>query len=154
MKYKAFALITLTITLLLTAVGVRPQQVFTEKDLDRYIRENYDKQEVYIPMRDGVRLFTSIYTPKGHKEKWPIMLDRTPYSVGPYGKDDKGKDQYKTLLGPDELFAREGYIFAYQDVRGRMMSEGTFADVRPVIENKQPGQTDESTDAWDTIDWL
>ncbi|HSU25043.1 MAG TPA: CocE/NonD family hydrolase, partial [Pyrinomonadaceae bacterium] len=102
-----------------------------------------------VPMRDGVRLFTSIYTPKRKSEKYPILMNRTPYTVAPYGKD-----QYKTSLGPNKLFAREGYIFVYQDVRGRYMSEGQFADVRPDIANNTPQQTDESTDTYDTIDWL
>ena len=125
-----------------------------QEELAKYIRDNYDKAEVMIPMRDGVKLFTVIYTPKKKGEKVPILMNRTPYSVAPYGKDDKGKDQYKTSLGPDELFAREGYIFAYQDVRGRWMSEGTFIDVRPEIANTKKVAFDESTDTYDTIDWL
>ncbi len=82
------------------------------------------------------------------------MLNRTPYTVAPYGKDKEGKDQFKPSLGPDELFACEGYIFVYQDVRGRWKSEGEFADVRPDIENRTPQQIDESTDTFDTVEWL
>lgn len=118
-------------------------------ELAQYIREHYDKREVRIPMRDGIKLFTSIYTPKAKSQKYPILLNRTPYTVAPYGED-----KYKTSLGPNTLFAREGYIFVYQDVRGRWMSEGSFEDVRPDIANNTPQQTDESTDAYDTIDWL
>src|SRR5690349_6580834 len=125
-----------------------------QQELAKYIRENYKKQEVMIPMRDGVKLFTSIYMPEKKSEKYPILLQRTPYAVAPYGKDKDGKDQFKRALGPDYLFAREGYIFVYQDVRGRWMSEGQFMDVRPDIANNTPQQTDESTDAYDTIDWL
>ena len=101
--------------------------VFSQQpdDLAKYIREHYTKREVSIPMRDGVKLFTSIYIPE-KKGSYPILLSRTPYSVAPYGKD-----QFKTSLGPDVLFAKEGYIFVYQDVRGRWMSEGKFEDVRP-----------------------
>ncbi|MGI8811391.1 MAG: CocE/NonD family hydrolase [Pyrinomonadaceae bacterium] len=124
------------------------------EELAKYIRENYDKREVMIPMRDGVKLFTSIYTPEKKNQRYPILLNRTPYTVGPYGKDKDNKDQFKTSLGPDVLFAREGYIFVYQDVRGRWMSEGKFEDVRPDIANNTPQQTDESTDTYDTIDWL
>jgi putative CocE/NonD family hydrolase len=69
--------------------------------------------------------------------------------VSPYGPDS-----YKTSLGPDDLFAREGYIFAYQDVRGRYMSEGEFEDVRPYIPNKTGKQIDETSDTYDTVDWL
>src|SRR3954447_12741613 len=81
------------------------------EELAKYIRDNYDKREVMIPMRDGVKLFTSIYTPEKKNQKYPILLNRTPYTVAPYGKDKDGKDQFKTSLGPDQLFAREGYIF-------------------------------------------
>lgn len=123
-------------------------------DLAEYIRDNYDKREVMIPMRDGVKLFTSIYTPEKKSVKHPILLSRTPYTVAPYGKDKDGKDQFKQSLGPNALFAREGYIFAYQDVRGRWMSEGKWMNVRPDIANNTPQQIDESTDTYDTIDWL
>jgi putative CocE/NonD family hydrolase len=120
-----------------------------QQELADYIKNNYTKREVMIPMRDGVKLFTSIYEPKDTSAKYPIMLDRTPYTVGPYGAD-----KYKTLIGPNELFAREGYIFAYQDVRGRFMSEGEYMDVRPYIPNKTGKQIDEASDAYDTVDWL
>ncbi|MEP6924869.1 MAG: CocE/NonD family hydrolase [Pyrinomonadaceae bacterium] len=122
-----------------------PQQ----QELADYIKNNYSKREVMIPMRDGVKLFTSIYEPKDTAQKYPIMFDRTPYTVSPYGAD-----KFKTSLGPDELFAKEGYIFVYQDVRGRWMSEGEFEDVRPYISNKKGKQTDETTDTYDTVDWL
>jgi hypothetical protein len=118
-------------------------------ELAEYIKANYTKREVLIPARDGVKLFTSIYEPKDKSQKYPILLNRTPYTVGPYGED-----KFKGSLGPDELFAREGYIFAYQDVRGRWMSEGEFVDVRPDIENTDKTEIDESTDTYDTIDWL
>src|SRR5574341_2269360 len=69
-----------------------------------YVKENYTKQEVYIPMRDGVRLYTAIYAPKDVSQKFPIMLVRTPYSIGPYGSD-----RYRDGIGPSALFAKEGY---------------------------------------------
>ena len=120
-----------------------------QDDLAAYIKSNYTKREVTIQMRDGVKLFTCIYEPKDTSQKYPIMLTRTPYSVGPYGAD-----AFKTSLGPDELFAREGYIFAYQDVRGRYMSEGDYEEVRPYIPNKKGKQFDETSDAYDTVEWL
>lgn len=89
-----------------------------------FIRENYSKIEYRVPMRDGVKLFTSVYIPKdvfSDGKTYPIMFDRTPYSVGPYGAD-----KYRPTLGPNEFFAQEKFIFAYQDVRGRYMSEGQF----------------------------
>jgi putative CocE/NonD family hydrolase len=114
------------------------------------IKTHYTKIEQMIPMRDGVRLFTSIYVPKDTSQKYPIMLDRTPYSVAPYGPD-----RYKETLGPSTAFAREGFIFAYQDVRGRLMSEGEFVNMRPHLDQKNsPQQIDESSDTYDTIDWL
>ncbi len=122
-----------------------PQQ----RELADYIKKNYTKTEVRIPMRDGVKLFVCIYEPKDRKQKYPILFNRTPYAVGPYGEDN-----YKTSLGPDELFAREGYIFVYGDVRGRYLSEGEYEDVRPYIPNKKGNQPDETTDTYDTVDWL
>lgn len=115
-----------------------------------YIRENYTKLERMVPMRDGIKLFTSIYVPKATDQKYPIMLDRTPYNVAPYGED-----KYKTSIGPSMLFARDGYIIVYQDVRGRYMSEGKFVAVNPYIPTKKKKtDVDETTDTFDTIDWL
>ena len=130
-------------------VGAFGQAAQPQTELAKYIQDNYTKREVMITMRDGVKLFTAIYEPKAKAEKYPILLNRTPYSVSPYGSD-----KFKGSLGPSELYAREGFIFVYQDVRGKVMSEGTFEDVRPDIDNKTPKDIDESTDTYDTIDWL
>src|ERR1035438_5066981 len=114
------------------------------------IRATYTKYEYEIPMRDGIKLFTSVYIPKDDSQKYPIMMQRTPYSVGPYGED-----RYRANLGPSDFFAKEGFIFVYQDVRGRYMSEGVWDEVRPIKDVKHgPADTDESTDTYDTIDWL
>ncbi len=116
----------------------------------RYVRSHYTKFEYRIPMRDGVRLFTAVYVPNDLSKTYPILMTRTPYSVAPYGAD-----RYMESLGPSEAFAREGYIFVYQDVRGRFMSEGEFVNMRP--EEAWDGgraKVDESTDTWDTIEWL
>lgn len=121
-------------------------------DTDRaaYIRNHYAKYEYRIPMRDGSKLFTSVYIPYDDSKEYPILLTRTPYSVGPYGADN-----YKTALGPHEAFEKEGFIFVFQDVRGRFMSEGHYVNMRPYLENKRGSQDmDESTDTYDTIDWL
>ena len=128
------------------AQGQMSQQ---QRELADYIKSHYTKREVMIPMRDGVKLFICIYEPKDKKQKYPIMFDRTPYSVGPYGPD-----AYKSSLGPDDLFPREGYIFVYGDVRGRYLSEGEYEDVRPYIPNKKGNQIDETSDTYDTVDWL
>jgi putative CocE/NonD family hydrolase len=115
-----------------------------------YIRANYTKYEHRLAMRDGKRLFTSIYIPKDDSQKYPIMLLRTPYNVAPYGVD-----AYRTALGPSEAFGKEKFIFVYQDVRGRYMSEGDFVNVRPQLTARRgPQDIDESTDTYDTIDWL
>lgn len=128
-----------------------PQLPPQAADRAAYIRQNYTKHEVLIPMRDGVRLFTSIYTPKDRSRTYPILLLRTPYSVAPYGIDN-----YRASLGPaSEKFMRDGFIFVYQDVRGRGRSEGEFVHVRPHIPNKKSKtDVDESSDTYDTIDWL
>src|SRR5713101_4206358 len=115
-----------------------------------YVKSHYTKFEYRIPMRDGKKLFTAVYVPKDQEQRYPILLTRTPYSVRPYGVD-----QYRTDLGPSPLFAEEGYIFAYQDVRGRWMSEGEFVNMRPQIASKNgSADIDESTDTFDTIEWL
>ncbi len=120
------------------------------KDLREYVKANYTKHEFLIPMRDGVRLFTSVYTPKNTDEAYPILITRTPYTVAPYGIDN-----YRLNLGPSEKFAREGFIFVYQDVRGKGRSEGQFVHVRPHNPNKKsPKDIDESSDTYDTVDWL
>jgi putative CocE/NonD family hydrolase len=110
----------------------------------------YTKYEYRIPMRDGTRLFTAVYAPKDAAQKYPILMTRTPYSVQPYGVD-----HYKDALGPSPLFSKEGYIFVYQDVRGRWMSEGTHVNMRPHIPDKKgPREVDEASDTYDTINWL
>ncbi|HWR35832.1 MAG TPA: CocE/NonD family hydrolase, partial [Clostridia bacterium] len=114
-----------------------------------YIKANYTKYEYQVPMRDGKKLFTSVYVPKDNSQTYPILFDRTPYAVAPYGPDN-----YRTNLGPSEQLMRSGYIFAYQDVRGRFMSEGDFVEVRPFNPNKKGTDIDESSDAYDTIDFL
>jgi hypothetical protein len=113
------------------------------------IASGYSKTEYQVAMRDGVKLFTAVYAPKDASEKYPILMMRTPYSSGPYGLAN-----YRQL-GPSQAFAKEGYIFVYQDVRGRYMSEGAFKWMTPYIKNKQgPTDVDESTDTYDTIEWL
>jgi putative CocE/NonD family hydrolase len=124
-------------------------QPITIQDNSVYINAHYTKLEKHIPMRDGIKLFTVIYVPKDESRKYPIMYNRSPYSAGPYGENE-----YKQSLGPSMLFAEEGYIFVYQDVRGRYLSEGDFVATRPYIPNKKEKETDESSDSYDTIDWL
>lgn len=115
-----------------------------------YPQENYEKFEYAISMRDGTKLFTAVYVPKDKTKDYPILMKRTPYSCRPYGKNE-----YPTLLGPNAYLMEDKYIFVYQDVRGRWMSEGDYDNMRPHVagENRK-GQIDESTDTYDTIEWL
>jgi len=111
---------------------------------------HYTKYEFRIPMRDGARLFTAVYVPKDTLEKYPILITRTPYGVGPYGEK-----AYPNKLGPSLKFAEDKFIFVYQDVRGRNMSEGQFVEMWPEKDvTDGPKDVDESTDTFDTIDWL
>jgi uncharacterized protein len=141
-----------------------------------FVRQSFDKKEIYIPMRDGKRLYTVIYTPKDHSHPYPFLMERTPYSAGPYGDT-----LYRGSLGPNRTLMHDMYIFVYQDVRGRYMSEGQFQEMTPARKDphnalpqakkgkekagqgpgaagRTPGAadqaTDESSDTWDTVDWL
>ncbi len=115
-----------------------------------WLREHYTKKEVYIKMRDGVRLFTSVYMPKDTTQKHPFLLTRTPYSCAPYG-EDKWKPYWNSYV---MAYLKEGFIMVTQDVRGRWMSEGTFVDVRPFNPAKKGAEIDEASDTYDAIDWL
>jgi putative CocE/NonD family hydrolase len=118
----------------------------------RPVREQYVKREYRISMRDGARLFTAVYTPRdaSPEKRYPILMARTCYSIRPYGED-----RYRSTLGPNRRLQRDGYIFVYQDVRGCYMSEGRFVNMTPHIANKKSKQdVDESTDTYDTIEWL
>lgn len=141
---RAFTSISILAALLLAA----PLQGVAQNTEN--VRAHYTKYEYMIRMRDGVRLFTSVYAPKDSSQKYPILFMRTPYSVAPYGVDN-----YRAALGPSEHFEKEGFIFVYQDARGRNMSEGEFQQARPHLANKRgPKDIDESTDTYDTIEWL
>ncbi len=116
------------------------------------VSENYTKTVHKISMRDGVKLYTVVYAPKDTSKKYPIMLQRTCYSVAPYGEGE-----FKRSLGPNRYMMEEGYIFVYQDVRGRWMSEGDFDNMRPHIPGNDVSNKkdiDESSDTYDTIEWL
>ncbi|MDH5610426.1 MAG: CocE/NonD family hydrolase, partial [Cyclobacteriaceae bacterium] len=114
-----------------------------------YVRRHYDKREYEIPMRDGTTLFTQVYSPKDKSRTYPMLMKRTCYSIGPYGED-----QFARSLGPSSFLMEDGYIFVYQDVRGRYMSEGEFDNMRPNIPGNKKGDVDESSDTFDTIEWL
>jgi uncharacterized protein len=113
------------------------------------VRAHYVKHEFRIPMRDGRKLFTAVFAPRDTRRTYPFLLMRTPYSIRPYGAEN-----YPDGLRPSIFFEKSGYIFVYQDVRGRWMSEGDFVHMRPQRSDKKLTDIDESTDTYDTIDWL
>lgn len=135
--------------LLLMLLGLSFSAIAQNADSTWFVN-NYVKKELYIPMRDGVKLFTSFYIPKEGSEKHPFLLTRTPYSCAPYGEEKfiKFWDNYRMQ------YARENYIFVLQDVRGRYMSEGVFEDVRPFNNNKTGKMIDEASDTYDAVDWM
>src|SRR5712692_9228881 len=129
------------------AVSIAVAQEASKED---YVKAHYTKYEYRVPMRDGKKLFTSVYVPKDSSQPYPILIDRTPYSVGPYGED-----QYKKQIGPSDEFEKAGYIIVYQDVRGRYMSEGDFLEMRPHVDVKKSSKdVDDSSDMYDTIEFL
>ncbi len=137
------------LTLLSTVIGLFVAVPALPAQGLEYVKAHYIKTEHRIPMRDGVRLFTAVYAPKDRSRTYPILILRTQSGIRPYGAD-----QYPGDLGPSPLFGKEGYIFVYQDLRGRWMSEGDFIDLRPHNPAKGPKDVDESSDTYDTIDWL
>ena len=116
---------------------------------ETYVKDNYNKTESYITMRDGIKLYTVIYSPKDTSKKYPVLFQRTPYSCRPYGPD-----QFRSKIGPNDFLMKEGNIVVYQDVRGRWNSEGVYDNMRAYIPNKKGKQIDEASDTYDSIDWL
>jgi len=134
----------------LLAVLTLPLAAFSQNADSAWLMNNYTKKEVSIPMRDGIKLFTSIYIPKDQTEKHPILLTRTPYSVWPYGKSFRA--YWRSYM---MRYCKENYIMVNQDVRGKYMSEGNFQVVRPFNPDKKTAaDIDEASDSYDTIDWL
>lgn len=138
--------------LLVFVVFLLADALHAQTDQDSlWIRENYTKVEQMIPMRDGVKLFTSIYLPKDKSEKHPILMMRTPYSCAPYG----AAFTPRLWVTHWKYYCRENYIIVLQDVRGKFMSEGDFVDVRPFISDKKSTtDIDEASDTYDAIDWM
>lgn len=126
--------------------------LFSQTIDEAWVKEHYSKKEYQIAMRDGVKLFTAVYTPKDQSEKHPFLMTRTPYSCAPYGED---KFQPRLYQFHWKEYLKEGYILVFQDVRGRWMSEGEFVDVRPFNPNKKKKtDIDEASDTYDAVDWL
>ncbi len=148
---KGFWIAAVMAAIIFLLAGGAPSQIFAQGSArEDYVRSHYTKYEYKIPMRDGKKLFTSVYVPKDLSQPHPFMMTRTPYSVAPYGED-----QYKKTLGPSDEFEKAAYIFVYQDVRGRYMSEGEFVEMHPHIDaHKSASDVDDSTDTYDTIEFL
>lgn len=137
--------------LLCVFIAVLPFCAAAQSQADTgFVKSNYVKAEAFIKMRDGVRLYTAIYSPKDTGEAYPILMQRTPYSCRPYGSEN-----YRQRIGPNGLLMKDKYIFVYQDARGRYKSEGKFVEMTPAIDVKRsPTDVDESSDTYDTIEWL
>ena len=145
MKTKTILLPKLSIIIFILAFSS-----YSYSQLSEGLKDKYDKQEVYITMRDGVKLFTSIYTPKNTSVAHPVLLNRTPYDIEPGGPKN-----YNFFMQLYERYTSDEYIMVFQDVRGKYMSEGDYEDIRPVLPLKKSNKDiDESTDTWDTVDWL
>ena len=131
----------------------------------KWLKDNYTKREVMIPMRDGVRLYTAVYEPVSAVDAKPVMLVRTPYSLKPYGFEAgeeplPGKQTYSSGIWDDLLnYAADGYVIVLQNVRGTFLSEGDFENIRPHLGGMAGGTAkgcivDEATDTYDTVEWL
>ncbi|MEO6010457.1 MAG: CocE/NonD family hydrolase, partial [Vicinamibacteraceae bacterium] len=134
------------VVLLMAALGAVG---FVQAGQDAGLRSRYTKQEVEITMRDGVKLFTIVYAPVDTSRAVPILMTRSPYGSDPYGPD-----AFRRAVGPSAAYEKDGYIFVYQDVRGRFCSGGEFVEMRPTQVSPGPTDVDESTDTYDTIAWL
>ncbi|MBC7510146.1 MAG: CocE/NonD family hydrolase, partial [Ferruginibacter sp.] len=135
--------------LLMSLLGILSFTANAQNDLN-YVKEHYTKIDTTILMRDGIKLYTIIYVPKDISKDMPFLVERTPYSAAPYGVDN-----YPNIIGPNKSLMKEQYIFVVQDVRGRYMSEGINLEVTPYIAHKKSKKdVDESSDTYDTIDWL
>ena len=135
---------------LLILCGFISSVAFTQNADSVYMRQNYEKSEYQITMRDGLKLFTIVYAPKDKSKTYPMLMNRTCYNASTYAN-------FKTYGHPSTYLLHDGYILVFQDVRGRYMSEGSFDNMRPNIPGNDPKNrkaVDESSDTWDTIDWL
>lgn len=149
---KRFLLFTFVLFTVLSCQETKHQATETPEIADAvntFAKDNYTKKEVMIEMRDGIKLHTTIYSPKDTSKAYPILMMRTPYSCRPYGEDE-----FRSKIGPNKYLMEEGNIMVYQDVRGRWNSEGVYDNMRAYIPNKTGNQTDEASDTYDTIDWL
>ncbi|GMN05892.1 CocE/NonD family hydrolase [Croceitalea sp. MTPC5] len=150
MKFLSKSAILCLLSTIVVSCTKTVKKTETVEVIDTYVQDNYSKKEVDIEMRDGTTLHTTIYTPKDTSKEYPILMQRTPYSSRPYGEGN-----FRKQIGPNINLMKEGNIIVYQDVRGRWLSEGHYENMRAYIPNKTDStQVDESTDTYDTIEWL
>lgn len=145
-RVRTLAQVATIVPVLLAGAGLAARAQDTNA---AWLAEHYTKYEHLVPMRDGIRLFTRVYVPKDESQLWPILLTRTPYALKPYGDAN-----YNDPSGSFATLAKDRFVLVTQDVRGRYGSEGQYEHVRPFNPNKGPQESDESSDAFDTIDWL
>ena len=138
-----------SVSALCVASGLAAQGVPAQGPPAYVVKDHYKKTEYHVKMRDGVTLFTSVYAPLDTSKSYPFLVSRTCYSVAPYGPNN-----YRPAIGPSRDFMESGYIFVYQDVRGRFGSEGVWEEMTPHIDHPTGTQHDESTDMYDTTEWL
>jgi len=136
--------------LFLLLFSITSSALYAQNQDSIYVRQYYDKFEYQVTMRDGIKLFTVVYVPKDKSKAYPVLLNRTPYNASSY-------TDWKLRGHPSDLLVKDGYIFAFQDVRGRYMSEGLYDNMRPNIPGndlKNKKAIDESSDTWDSIEWM
>jgi uncharacterized protein len=141
------AIVTCMIAAGIVAVSFPPVSSSAQQHAPNYL-ELFDKTEVMIPVRDGIKIHTEYYIPKNVTEPLPILLERTPYGIS---AEDKGASN---MLNRYAQMMADGYIFTFQDIRGRYGSEGKFVMLHPIHDPSDPKGVDESTDTYDSIDWL
>ena len=148
---KRYLLLILLASVAFICATAAPETQTAEAIDARWLKAHYTKSEYMIPMRDGVKLYTAVYTPKNKRTKHPILMQRTPYGHSPYGKKSTNIWRNKIF----ENYLRAEYILVFQDTRGRWMSEGDFINVPPYIEHKTGTKAiDEASDTYDTVEWL
>jgi len=147
MRFRHFAQ-EVKYSLAIAALACSPPLGRAQQSVSADYSRTFDKTEVMIPMRDGAKLHTEIYTPQNATEPLPILFERTPYGIS------SSKGGYSSMLSRYDEMISDGYIFVFQDIRGRYASEGKFVMLRPIHDPADGKGIDESTDTYDTIDWL
>ena len=139
-------LLALLLLMPLSAIAQSPKPAPAPQDADALPSLEYVKSEAMIPVRDGVKLHAVIVRPKNEMGPLPVLMLRTPYGVDHYSG--------RSVQASEPELAQSGYIWLFEDIRGRYGSEGQFVMNRPIVEHREKTDVDETTDTRDTIDWL